>query len=174
MKVYVQWSKTNPEGWAELDIKQSAQMHSLPKKPVPISSAPVDNKPGWLCGLNCQGIDFSGYDHTAIEVVGEGLRIIGWQDDTEDFGDTRWAVEWTLMPPAPDPTLGGIVNTVQMRRIWATADAFKWFPGVNVLPWEQFIAPPEKLTFHGVWLPDHLYAAHQKARVPHGWREWIQ
>lgn len=174
MRIYLQWAKATPEDWVSVDVTRVAQVRNLPKKPVPTTGAVVDDAAGWLCGVNCQGIDFSGYDHTAIEVVGDGLRITGWQDDTADFGDTRWATEWTLMPPAPDPALGGRVNTVQSRRVWATPDSAAWFPGVPVLPWAQFAPPATNLTIHGVWLTDELFAAHLARRTPHGWREWVQ
>lgn len=175
MKVYIQWAKSTPEDWVAVDLTRIAQVRNLPKKPVPTSSSVVDNTAGWLCGLNVQGIDFSGYDHTAVEIVGSGLRITGWQDDTEDFGDTRWATEWTLMPPAPDPNIGGRINTVQTRRVFATPDAAPWFGGYgpDVLPWEQFTPPDTNLTVHGVWMSDELYAAHRAKRSFHGWREWI-
>jgi hypothetical protein len=173
LKLYLQWAKATPEDWFPVDISRVAQVRNLPKKGIPTASSVLDNTPGWLCGLNVQGIDFSGYDHTAVEVVGDGLRITGWQDDTEDFGDTRWATEWTLMPPAPDPALGGRMNTVQSRRIWATPDAAVWFPGVDVLPWSEFTPPATNLTLHGVWMSNDLYAAHQAVRTHRGWREWL-
>lgn len=173
MKVYIQWAKTTPEDWTAVDLSRLSQIRNLPKKGLPGPTSVLDNNPGWLCGLNCQGIDFSGYDHTAIELVGDGLRITGWQDDTADFGDTRWATEWTLMPPAPDPALGGVMNTVQSRRVWATPDAAVWFPNQTVLPWSEFVVPPTNLTVHGIWMPDELFAAHKAIRTPHGWRDWL-
>ena len=174
MRIYVQWAKASPEDWVLVDIKNTAAVRNLPKRPVPNASSVVDGNPGWLCGLNVQGIDFSGYDHTAVEfLAGDVLRVTGWMDDEEDQGDTRWATEWTLSPPAPDPALGGRVNTVQTRRIWATPDAAGWFGGVAVLPWAEFVPLPTNLTFHGIWLPDALFAAHRAARTPHGWREWV-
>ena len=173
MRVYIQWAKVTPQDWLPYEISQSAHVMALARRGVPTGGEQLDDREGWLCGLNCQGIDFSGYDHLAIEVVEDGLRITGWQDDTEDFGDTRWATEWTLRSCKPDPRIGGRVNTDQSRRVFATPDAAEWFPGVPVLPWEQFVPPPANLTFHGIWLPDALYQAHQAARSLHGWREWV-
>lgn len=174
MKIYVQWAKAAAEDWFAWDVTNNQQVRNAAKKAVPNGSSALDNNPGWINAANCQGIEFSGYDHVAVEVVpGGGLRITGWEDDTEDFGDTRWATEWLLMPPAPDPALGGVVNTVQQRTIWATPDAAAWFPGVTVLPWEQFVLPPANQTFHGIWLPQETFDAHRAVRSQHGWREWV-
>lgn len=175
MKVYIQWAKAQAEDWQPLEVRSNQVIASLFKRGVPNANSRVDNQAGWICGLNCQGIDFSGYDHVAIEVIPDGLRITGWEDDSDDFGDTRWATEWTLRECKPDPRIGGRMNTDQSRRVFATPDAAEWFGGYgpDVLPWEDFALPPANLTFHGVWLSDDDYAAHQAARTPHGWREWV-
>lgn len=169
MRVYVQWAKDVPEDWESADITRNQEIRRLPKKPPPTGSETLDGDPGWVVGANCQGILFSGYDHLAVEVVGDGLRFTGWQDDPVDWGDSRFAVEWTLMPPAFDPLVGEI-NTVQTRRVWATPDV-QFLTGA--LPWEEFVLPPANQTFHGIWVPPGLWDAHRQARSPHRWREWI-
>lgn len=174
MRVFVQWASATPADWKPIDIRNTKAVRNLPKRAAPIATDAVDNLPGWICAINCQGITFSGYDHTAIEVVGDSLKITGWNDDTEDFGDTRWATQWLLSPPAPDPLFGGQINTVQQRTIWATPDAADWFGGTATLPWEQFVKPPANMTLHGIWLPDSLWRDHVTARTTHGWREWAQ
>lgn len=172
MRIYLQWAKADPEDWFAVDVSRIAQVRNLPRKGVPTATSVLDNTAGWLCGLNCQGIDFSGWDHTAIEVVGEGLRITGWQDDSDDWPvGTRHAVEWTLMPPAPDPAIGGRLNTVQSRRVWAEQDVAHYFP--SVLPWPEFVPPASNLTVHGIWLTDQKFAEHVQLRTEHGWREWL-
>lgn len=176
MIIYLQWAMAVPENWTAVDVTRPQQIRQASKKAEPVGGEVLDNEPGWLFSANCQGIEFSGYDHTAVEILaGGGLRITGWQDDTEDFGDTRWATRWDLMPPAPDPNIGGLVNTIQTRTIWATPDAAaEFFPGTPVLPWEQFVLPPANHTFHGIWVTDPvLYDAHINIRTPHGWREWV-
>jgi len=175
MRVYVQWAKATPEDWIAVDVRNTAVVRNLPKRPVPMGTETLDNGAGWLCGLNVQGIDFSGYDHTAVEfLAGDVLRITGWQDDPDDWlPGTRYATEWTLSPPAPDPALGGRVNTVQTRRVWAEAESTTWFGGSPVLPWAEFAPPPTNLTIHGIWMPEDLFRAHAARRTPHGWREWV-
>lgn len=172
MRVYLQWAQENPRDWVALDVTQSRHVRNLPRKPVPSGTEPITDEPGWVNAINCQGIDFSGYDHVAIEPVGTSLRITGWQDDAEDFGDVRWATSWLLSRPAPDPALGGQMNTVQQRTTWATPEARAWFPDAR--PWTEFSPPPSNMTLHGVWLPDTLFAAHKARRTPHGWRDWIE
>lgn len=173
MRVYIQWATATPQDWQPYEINRSAHVMALTKRGVPQGGEQLDDQPGWLCGLNCQGIDFSGWDHLAIEVVTDGLRITGWEDDPDDHGETRWAVEWTLRSCKPDPRIGGQMNTDQTRRVWATPDAAIWFPTTNVLPWEDFVPPPTNLTLHGIWMTNEHYVAHRGARSSHGWREWI-
>lgn len=174
MIIYLQWAMAVPQDWTAVNVTRDQQIRNASKKAVPTGGEVLDNNPGWLLGANCQGIQFGGYDHIAIQTLpGNGLRITGWQDDTVDFGDTRWATRWDLMPPAPDSNLGGVVNTVQTRTIWATPDAAVWFPDVVVLPWADFIVPPANMTFHGIWVTEQQYADHLSIRTPHGWREWI-
>lgn len=168
MRIYLQWATATAEDWFPIEVTSETDVLALPKKGVPQGEG-IDDEPGWLCALNCQGITFSGYDHTAIEVVGDSLRITGWMDDPEDWGDARWANSWLLSPPAPDPQLGGVINTVQALTNYAT-------PDVNFLParpWDEFVHPPAALTLHGRWLPDELFLAHANARSERVWREWV-
>lgn len=174
MIIYVQWAKANPEDWIALDITRNQQIRTAAKKAIPDSNSVLDNNPGWLLGANCQGLDFTGYDHVSIEVIGEGLRITGWQDDPEDFPPgTRYAIRWDLYPPAPDPKLNGILNTVQFLTVWAESEAAPFFTGINVLPWSLFVLPPSNQTFHGIWVTDQEFQTHLSLRSFHGWREWI-
>lgn len=174
MKLYIQWATANPGDWQPLDIRTLKHIRDLPRKPAPRGGETIDNQPGWVNAINVQGIVFSGYDHIGVDLSGDGLRIVGWQDDTEDFGDTRWATEWVLNKPAPDARLGGRINTVQARTIYATPDAAVWFPGVQVRPWSEFNPPPVNQTLHGIWLPESQWQAHMGVLTPHGWREWIE
>lgn len=58
-------------------------------------------------------------------------------------------------------------------QVCATPEAAEWLPGVEVLPWEQFVLPPANLTLHGVWLPDDLFREHRSVLSKHHWREWL-
>lgn len=157
------------------NITNANQVRALFKRGVPKGTEKVDDKEGWYCGLNCQGIDFTGHDHVAIEPVQDGLRITGWEDDEEDQ-EEKVAVEWTLLQPKFDPRVGQI-NTVQSRRLWVNDVLYNKLPPeekVNCLPWSQFVEPPQDLTLHGIWLDDRKFEEHLKIRKIHGWREWIE
>lgn len=180
MKVLVQWTKLNPEGWVELDLRDTPSLRKvwerLPKKPVPTGTETLDNSEGWIFDINVQGIHFGGSDHYAVDflndpALGFGLKITTWNDDPEDWPvGTRIATEWTLFDPAPDPAFGGAVNTRQFRRFWA--DDLVRFP--NALPYATFIAPADAITRHGIWVSDQKLQEHMTVRGPaRGWREWI-
>lgn len=181
MRVLVQWTKANPSGWQELDIGPAGaarnRWRNLPKKPEPVGNEAIDNSDGWIYDINCQGITFSGSDHYAIEpgsdpVLGEFVKITTWNDDPEDWPPgTRYAIEWVLYDPAPDPALGGIMNTRQVRRFWAEDQAK--FP--EALPYDSFVVPPANITRHGIWITDSKASEHVGVRGSvRGWREWIK
>lgn len=172
MIIYVQWATLDAQDYIALDVRRDQQVRTVSKKAVPGPGSILDNLPGWINSINCQGIEFFGYDHTAVQVDGNGLIITGWQDDPEDFPPgTRYATRWNLQPPAPDPNIGGQINTVQTRTLWAESGA--GLDSLNPLPWSQFVLPPTNQTFHGIWLTPEQFEAHRTIRTPHGWREWI-
>lgn len=175
MRVYLQWATSQPQEWQPYDITSAGDVRRLARKPVPENNPVIDSNPGWINAVNCQGVIFGGYDHIAIEYLrGNTLVITGWEDDPDDFGDGFWATQFRFEEPRPDPRAGGQMNTVQTVTRWATAAAAKNFPPGTVLrPWEEFSPPPADLTFHGVWLPEDLFAEHQQRLTPHGWREWL-
>ena len=114
MIIYLQWAMAVPKDWTAVNVTRDQQIRTAAKKAEPIGNEILDNNPGWLFGANCQGIDFSGFDHTAIEVLqGDGLRITVWNDDPEDYPPgTRFAIRWDLFPPAADPKIGNRINTL--------------------------------------------------------------
>jgi hypothetical protein len=174
VKIYIQWAKRNAEDWKQYNIVNANQVRALVKRGVPKNTDRVDDKEGWYCGLNCQGIDFTGHDHVAIEPVDDGLRITAWTDDEEDQPE-KVAVEWTLLKPKHDPRVGQI-NTVQSRRLWVNDELYNQLPDsekASILPWSQFVEPPADLTLHGIWLSDEDFERHVNTRTLHGWREWI-
>lgn len=174
MIVYLQWAKETAEDWFALDVTSPRDVTTLPKKGVPDQNSRLDDEPGWLNQLNCQGLVFGGYDHVAVEVITPGrLLITGWVDDPDDWGDSRYALAWDLRDPAPDPRLGGMVNTVQQITAYATDDLRSTFPQ-GTRPWGEFVLPPAGLTLHGIWLSEENLRAHDEVRSLHGWREWIR
>lgn len=166
MLIYLQWAKSSPEDWSPLDVHDPATMDWLRSvaRPEPDGTQSVDGEPGWVNAMNCQGIGFSGDDHSAIEALPDGsVRITGWMDDPEDHGETRLALEWTLCPAGCDPR--------QRRRVWGTEDMATLY-GDQLRPWSEFTPPSGGVTLHGIWLTEELLAQHRQVRTPHGWGEW--
>jgi len=178
MKVLLQWTKANPEGWVEFDLRDTPQLRRawerLAKKAEPTGNETLDNVEGWVFDINVQGIHFGGSDHYAVELVGSGadfgLRITTWNDDPEDHPvGTRVATRWTLLEPAFDPAVGQI-NTRQTREFWA--DDLVRYP--DALPYSQFVPPADAITRHGIWVSEQKLQEHLAVRGPvRGWREWI-
>ena len=175
MIIYLQWAMAVPQDWTAVDVTRDQQIRNASKKAEPTGNEVLDNTPGWLFSANCQGIDFGGFDHTAIQTLpGNGLRITIWNDDPVDFPPgTRYAIRWDLMPPAPDPSIGNRINTVQTRTVWAEPNSDFGNKPYPVLPWTDFVLPPANMTFHGIWTTDQQMIDHVNVRSPHGWREWI-
>ena len=182
MRLYVQWTKANAEDWVALDLDTSSQRRRvwerLPKKAEPVGGEIIDNAAGWVFAVNVQGVHFEGYDHYAVvPLASGGLRVIIWNDDPADFTpDTFVAQVWTFETVAPDPKIGGALNTRQSRVVYAgPVTRAAWLatgPIENtvILPWADFTPPSTTITFHGIWTtnPDQ----HYMVRAFHGWEEW--
>lgn len=189
MKVYVQWTLKNPQNWVELDLNTASGVQrwaNLPKKPEPVGGEALDNFPGWTFDINIQGVCFYGFDHVALEPIAlGGVRAYGWNTDIEDpdpqVRPYRWGEVWDLYPPAPDPNLGGQINTRQYKTIYSEVEAPD-FVGqrtaaapVDLREWSDFTSPADALTRHGIWVPDEEnWKKHFEVRDQHGWREWVQ
>lgn len=198
MKLYVQWSTDPPTDWIQID---SSEWASLPKKPVPVGGEVIDSTPGWVAGINCQGVHFSG-DHYAVIDTAQGTVIASWVDDLDDrpAGDFHASVI-LFTPPFADPAIGGRMNVLQQDQ---------GFYGANLLPerlattyatlqvdsFDNLVIPGQQgqakrysqmnqqqidnlysgnnLIRHGINMPDALWDQHKAARTTHGWREWIE
>lgn len=175
MKVLVQWANAAPSDYIEID---STEWATLPRKPVPVGGETVDNTPGWLFDVMVQGISFAGADHYHVkDVAGGGVKVTAWWDDSEDQPPDQFKAEvWTLLPLAPDPRLGGAINTRQSRVIYAApgmmARLNKNVENTEFRPWSEFVPPDHAC--HGIWVPDRNVPRHEDAQTPHGWREWTE
>lgn len=175
MKILVQWAKSTPEDWYELD---SSQWSKLPQRPVPSTLlSTVDTTEGWIHGLNIQGLVFNGFDHYAVQEITDGIRVTSWNDDDDDWLNDHWALVWDLLEPAHDVKINN-VNTRQAITIYAEkqerldiyADVVEC---VGRLPWKDFKAPPTNVIRHGVWVEETLNDNLIAAQTRHGWTEWI-
>jgi len=174
MKVLVQWSAEGPRDWIEVD---SSDWQRIPARPIPQGDEVIGNQPGWVHALNVQGLVFTGADHYAVEDLPDGCRVYAWQDDPEDAGlQDRVSCVATILHCAPDPLLGGAVNTRQqfdvylgsnVRAQWPTERQHTTYHRI-----EDFPVPPPQLHRHGVWTSDELHDDHAAKRAIRGWREW--
>lgn len=175
MKLLVQWSLAEPQDWIEVE---AAAWRSLARRPTPKGDEVIDNSPGWIYDLACQGIWMGGMDHLAVEPLPRGgAKVWGWNDDLEDFPvGSRWGRVMTF-----DRDLN------QTKTYYCEPDAapvqtlgahFHQGPGgvrheVEYLPWEDFPVPDDEITLHGIWLPDELEQRHAEVRRVPDYREWL-
>jgi hypothetical protein len=174
MRLYVQDAKADPEDWYPVE---SADWQHLDRKPIPRGGERLDNRPGWLAGLSCQGVDFSGYDHVTVRDLPEvkGCEISGWLTDPEDQAlGAMVAHVWTFLPPAPDPAFRGRLNTRQQVSIFVQprARSRQALTAAGLAPRALATFQPSAGARHGIWIPDELWDEHLAARRHHGWREW--
>lgn len=170
MMVYIQWATATPGDWTGVDVRSTRDVTQMPRKmPALTPTQSVDDQPGWVNAINCQGIVMHGYDWYAIEPLpGDGVRLYGWQD--YPIGE-RWATVWDLLTLAPDPNIGGRMNTRQTRRCYAEGAPAGL---LKTHDWSHFIAPSDTLRWPGKWLLDGLYQEHIHRLTIRGWSEWIK
>lgn len=180
MKVLVQWSKSNPEDWVEID---SSKWKDLPKKPEPrnpIGTDEVDTSNGWIYAINVQGVIFGEADHFAVEELDSGgVKVISWVTDSDDWADgEKWAIEHFFEPLQPDENFGNAVNTKQTRIIYGEPNALIRLktnaPTDTFKDLSEFIAPVDEITRHGIWVSDTLAVENKKIQTICGWREWCE
>jgi hypothetical protein len=184
MRLYIQFARRNPLDW---QLADSDTWTSLPSKaePAPGTTPNLNNVNGWIAGLNCQGVDFSGADHYHARSDGTAAIVTVWYDSpTFNPPGQREAHVWRFDPLTPDPRIGGQLNTQQSRTIYAEADALarlgyaigdylEWDTPTLIRPWTAFLQPLASEVRHGVLMSDADWQAHLDRRTTHGWREWV-
>lgn len=179
MRVYIQWTTLTPSDWQPYELTRLQDVRALPRKAQPTATSVLDNQPGWVSGINLQGVVFEGFDHYAVD-FGTGLLIVRvWNDDPRSGYDVgkRWGQVWTFAPPAPDAKLAGAVNTVQTVTWYAEpgSEAAASLAGTGIVfqPWADFQVPASNITWHGIQVTSTLWDATRQARSVRGWREWV-
>lgn len=179
MRVYVQWTTLTPSDWQPYDLNRTQDVRSLPRKSAPTAASVLDETPGWVSGVNLQGVVFEGFDHYAVDFGASVLIVRVWNDDPRSGYDVgkRWGQVWTFAPPAADPKLGGAINTVQSVTWYGEAQSEAVLntvgSGIVFQPWSAFTVPASNITWHGFQVSDALWAAIRATRTMRGWREWV-
>ena len=161
MLVYIQWSRANPVGWEPYDITKSVDVRKLPSKPEPTGGEVLDDDPGWMHGIMCQGVTVMGFDHYGPRMAGARIELVCWNDDPVDWpSPDRWAVVWGFENPRLDPAVGNRTNTAQWLTVYEETpgshphgDSTTGGPVVYDT-WANFSPPTvANLIRHGIWVP---------------------
>jgi len=169
MKILVQWAKSVPEDWEEVD---SDDWHKLAKKD---KGSPLDDQSGLIASINVQGVIFTDFDYCHVESIADrGCRVSFWNDD-----DPRGITCWEFLPLAPDPQVGNQHNTRQSRVVYSddvtTRDLYQNIEKTILRSKEEFESPPAHRIRHGHKLLDaELRKNHDEITTKRGWREWIE
>lgn len=173
MKVLIQWATATAQDWFEYDIKNNGHARSLPRKAKPVGGEAIDNEPGWISAINVQGVIFDGFDHLGLEMFNGVLTVTAWCDDADDMPeDAFFGQVWTFQDLAPDPRIGGRLNTRQSLETYARHGSNAAAQGVPHKSFELLPKPPASQTLHGVWLDNARFQRHLDVRSERGWREW--
>jgi len=169
MKILVQWAKSTPEDWEEID---SDDWHKLAKKD---KGAAVDDQSGTIHCVNIQGVGFTGYDHYHVESINDrGCKITAWNDDP----DGEEATIWEFLPLAPDPLVGGRYNTRQSRMVYVDKEDKRSYylrtEKTSVLYRSEFKEPEDKRIRHGHQTDPDTHKLYHEAAPSGGWDDWIE
>lgn len=155
VKVLIQWATHTPHGWSEYDIDTLADARRLPRKPVPSDRPEVDEEEGWFAAAKIGDTVFTGYDHLGFRREQEGLIVVTWNDDPEQYPPgMRWGQEWWFNRYFTGTMWYGEPGSTPHRL------------GVpRVRPWSEFVPSRANATLHGIWMPDARWAAHAALAV---------
>lgn len=193
MKVLVQWTRSNPSDWEEID---SSAWESQPKRADPRGGEIIDDEQGWVFRINVQGVEFTG-DHYAVDHLtpgeevewydgttrtvpaGGGCRVYCWSDDPEDYTiGYRNAKVYTFLALRPDPKFGNAYNVQQSLDYYADDVVRGLMPSSleegRIHTYEEFVPPSDSKTRHGIWTLSELHDKHESKRTERGWREWTE
>ena len=188
MRVYLQWTRANPQDWEALDITTARDWRNAIKnasRSEPDGSEVITDAPEFIYDLEVQGVQMSGADHIHIDADGGALVLTRWNDDPVDWAGDRSAQRWTFRLPVMDGRVGKL-QPRQSLSVWAEAQARKdiyaqqnigageWNEPVVVNDWSAFTPPgPANMVVHGIWVSDQSVLDHQVARTPRGFRRFV-
>ena len=178
MRLLIQWTTDPPTDWVEYEITKALDLRRLPQKPAPTGGEIIDSAPGWVAGINLQGVIFDGWDHYAADIIGGAIRFTGWNDDMQDPAFTDFlAMDWMFYPPKLRAALD-LMDTDQTLTVYDDRSPSPWegqttsSGPVVVRPWAEFVVPADRDTRHGINVEDAYWDQVRAARSVHGWREW--
>lgn len=166
MKIAVQWTTQTPQDWEDI---ASQDWISTPSKPEPGLGDVIDEAKGWVHALNVQGVTFDGFDHYAIEDLGDAVRVICWID-APGFDRQALEVHLTLLQPnqwgAWDTrqTFTHYAEGETLQRLQTQGQIYSTGGSVQVHPFDQFTPPDSSITRHGKGVPDDLHHDHCECR----------
>lgn len=183
MRVYVQWATATAADWVAYDLTSARDVRALPRKGAPSGGEVIDDTPGWISGINVQGVVFSG-DHVGIDWPGGVLQVATWNDDPDDWPAVPFGKVYTFGPLRAAPELVGIgwdtqqtatpyADTATVQALIAAGLPFDdWLTHPARQPWSAFPRFNPNQVLHGVWVDDALNDEHLAARTPHVYWEW--
>ena len=144
MKVYVKWTVDPKE---QYEIIDSVDWDKLPKKKLPIGRELIDDEKGWIYEICIMGITYHA-DHYCVIDKPDYVKVIHWNDDPEDYTpDQYWAREWKIYPMIIRKDGKKIPHIERISYNSFESDA---------RPYSEFIKPDEKITRHGIWVPNEM------------------
>ena len=178
MRIGFQDTLAQPGDWRWFD---SREWTAQPCAPIPDGHEPRD-VPGWGHGLNVQGVVFVGDFYAVEHIDSETIRVVVWNDDPKYFlVDEGFVDVWTFKNLAPDPKLGGAINTRQTRQKYMHKGGAAWLnhvrlglmPGVNLKDLSDLPRFDLK-KIPGLMVSDELHELHKAARSHPSWRSWTE
>lgn len=171
MKIQVQWASLTPADYEDYD---SADWSRLPNRRIQ--------------SVNIQGVAFDSFEEYALEDIADGgVNLYAWHPPRPDYPGGEMTEshghKWTFYPLAPDPLLGGAINTRQAKTTF--------YEPTDRRIWDQPLAGIEtRRTFAEFTMPSGLVKrgvetdfgadgylseqAHMAARQTKGWRAWTE
>lgn len=167
--IAVQYTSANPRGFVPVH-----DWNQVPKRPIP----PNNDIENYIMMASVEGVEFQGDCHAAERIPG-GWRYTCWNDDPDDFPPEDFkAMVWEFR---------GVVGTRELPftnqtvTVYGGQNILDWYEGKTIIasggplvvrPWSDFVKPDVEITRYGIWVPDHLYHAHQAHRRPQV-HEWL-
>jgi hypothetical protein len=124
--------------------------------------------------LCIQGLWIKGCDRYHVGDDNGVPVVTAWCDDPSQWQGERWGQRIRFPPLAPDPAVGGRLNTRIEVEVFAEGRArSEWArAGRPVRDFGDLVAPPAREVRLGLQLSDARFYAHVAALPRVSWRDW--